>query len=99
MYTYRIVIDGYDARPIGARSARVVTYSRGYNRQDALRRIGSIRIAQDGTVSDGINVWPGTRNLPAGSTQARSLTCWSVVTMRSVKTAGTPAILAEYVEA
>ena len=95
MYTYRIVLDAHNSRDPRAKSARVVTYSQGWNRQDALRRIGTVRIGQDGTVSDGIHEWPGTRNLPAGSVQARSLPEWSVVSIRSVLAVGKARILAE----
>jgi hypothetical protein len=95
MYTYRIVIDGYNAMPMGARPARVVTYAQGYDRTDALRRIRSLCVAQDETVSDGIRPWPGTRNLPAGNVVARTFREWSVVSMRSVRAVGRPHILAE----
>jgi hypothetical protein len=94
MYTYRIVLDAYDSRS-NARSARVVTFSRGYDRADAMRRIGSVRIAQDGTVSDGLTPWPGTRNMPPGPVVARSLMEWEIVSIRSVKSAGTPRIVWE----
>jgi hypothetical protein len=95
MYTYRIVIDGYDALPHGAKSARVVTFSHGFNRAEALRRLGTVQIGQDGTVSDGFTGWPGTRNLPSGPITARSFVTWEVVTMRSVKERGTARIIAE----
>lgn len=95
VYTYRIVIDGYNTMPAGTRSARVVTYSQGYDRTDALRRIRSLCVAQDGTVSDGIRPWPGTRNMPAGNVAPRTFREWSVVSMRSVRAAGRPHILAE----
>lgn len=95
MYTYRIVLDAYNSRS-NARSARVVTYSRGYDRTDAMRRLGSVHIAQDGTVSDGINVWPGARNLPAGPIECRSLPEWDIVSIRSVRTPGIAHIELEY---
>jgi hypothetical protein len=91
MYTYRIVLDAYNSRAT-VPGARVVTYSRGWNRAEAMRRIGCVRIAQDGTVSDGIAPWPGTNNIPAGSVVARSLPEWDIVSIRSVRSAGTPHI-------
>jgi hypothetical protein len=97
MYTYRIVLDAYNSRDSHARSARVVTYARGFTRQEAFRRIGSIRIASDGTVSDGINDWPGTRNMPRGNvTTERSLPEYTTVSVRAVKSAGKARILCEY---
>lgn len=95
MYTYRIVLDAYNSRHPEFPSARVLTYSRGFDRADALRKIGSVKIAQDGTVSDGLTVWPGTNNMPAGPVKPRSLPEWDIVSIRSVKSAGTPRILAE----
>lgn len=92
MYTYRIVLDAYHSRS-QVPGARVVTYSRGYNRIDAISKIGLVHIAPDGTVSDGINPWPGTINLPPGPHTARSLPEWEVINMRAVKKPGTPRIL------
>lgn len=88
MYTYRIVLDAYSSRT-QVPGARVITYSRGYSRTDALRKIGLVHIAPDGTVSDGINPWPGTNNLPPGPHTARSLPEWEVIAMRAVKHPGT----------
>lgn len=95
MYTYRFVLDAYNSRS-NARSARVVTYSQGFNRAEAMRRIGCVRIAQDGTVSDGIQAWPGTLNMPPGSVEARNLPEWDIVSIRSVGKVGTPRVLVEY---
>ncbi len=93
MYTYRIVLDAYNTRDMSARSARVLTYSQGHNRQEALRRIGAVYIGRDGSVSDGIHPWPGS---PAtGPIQARYLPEWEVVSIRAVKASGTARILAE----
>lgn len=95
MYTYRIVLDAYDSRRDVA-SARVVTYSQGFNRTEALRRIGPIRISSAGVVSDGISEWPGTNNMPRGTaTSERSLPEYTLVSMRSVSAVGTPRIIAE----
>lgn len=101
MYTYRIVLDAFNsgrsalsfARP--TRGARVVTYSQGFSRADAIRKIGTVMIAQDGTVSDGIRDWPGARNLPAGPYESRGLPEWDVVSIRSVKRLGTARIVHE----
>lgn len=95
MYTYRIVLDAYNSRSERAKSARIVTYSHGYNRADALRRIKTIYIASCGKVSDGFTEWPGERNLPTGRFQSRHLPEWEVVSIRSVGSAGTPRILSE----
>jgi hypothetical protein len=94
MYTYRIVLDAYNSRS-AAPSARVVTYSRGFNRENALSKIRAIYIAQDGSVSDGINVWPGSNNLPAGNVKARYLPEWEIVSMRAVIKAGHARIVSE----
>lgn len=95
MYTYRIVLDAFNSRSSVA-GARVVTYSQGWNRDDALRKIGTVNIAGDGTVSDGLTPWPGTNNLPSGPpVTARGLPEWEVVSMRSVKAAGTARIVWE----
>lgn len=95
MFTYRIVLDAYNSRA-SVPGARVVTYSRGCDRADAMRRLGSVRISSAGTVSDGVNTWPGTNNMPRGSvTVERSLPEWEVVSVRSVRTAGTARILAD----
>lgn len=83
MYIYRIVLDAYDSRS-SAMGARVVTYSRGHNRQAALRALGSVTIAQDGTVREGGVPWPGTNNMPPGPYVARSLPEWDMVSMRVV---------------
>lgn len=91
MYTYRIVLDAYSSRG-NVPSARVVTFSQGHNRADAMRRIGTVYIAQDGTVSDGITPWPGSINLPAGPHTARALPEYELVSIRSVTSAGTPRI-------
>lgn len=93
MHTYRIVLDAYDSRS-SARGARVVTYAYGFNRSAAIARLGSIRIAPDGTVSDD-RPWPGTNNMPAGTYQSRSLPEWDVVSVRSVPKRGTPRMLWE----
>ena len=95
MYTYRIVLDAYDsARNVPG--AIVVTYSRGYNRDEALRRIGPVRISSAGAVSDGLTPWPGTRNMPMGNvTPERYLPEWRALSMRSVKSAGTARILSD----
>jgi hypothetical protein len=95
VYTYRIVLDAYNSRS-SVRGARVVTYSRGFNRAGAMRKIGSVRIASDGTVSDGLSAWPGTRNMPRGNVQERSLMEWEIVSIRSVPTAGKARIVHEY---
>lgn len=95
MYTYRIVLDAYNSRHPEFPSARVVTYSQGFNRAEALRKIGTVNIAPDGTVSDGLSRWPGTNNMPAGPIKARNLPEWDIVSMRSVKAVGVPRILAE----
>lgn len=95
MYTYRIVLDAFDSRH-NVRGARVMTYSQGFNRWDAYRRIGSIRISSAGTVSDGIHAWPGWNNMPRGNaTTERGLPEWTVVSVRSVPKSGTPRIIAE----
>ena len=95
MLTYRFVLDAYNSRG-GVPGARVVTYSQGFDRREALHRIGSVRIASNGTVSDGINVWPGTRNMPRGSvTRERALPEYVVVSARVVKVAGRARILSE----
>lgn len=96
MYTYRIVLDAYNSRDCRARSARVVTYSQGHTRAAALRRIGTVFVAQDGTVSDGINSWPGATNLPSGPYECRSLPEWDVVSIRTVSKAGVARIEIEY---
>lgn len=93
-YTYRITLDAYDSRR-SVPGARVVTYSRGFNRADALRRIGTVYIAADGTVSDGLTTWPGSNNLPSGQYVARGLPEWSAVSIRSVKSAGKARIVWE----
>lgn len=94
MYIYRIVLDAYDSRH-GARSARVVTYSQGYNRNEALKRLGNIYIASNGLVSDGIYPWPGNLNLPRGSIESRTLPEYNLVNIRVVKKRGRPHILSE----
>lgn len=93
MYTYRIVLDAYDSRS-SARGARVVTYAAGHNRRTAIARLGSIRIAEDGTVSDD-GRWPGTNNLPRGPYASRSLPEWFVVSVRSMPKRGTSRIIWE----
>lgn len=96
MYTYRIVLDAYNSRSASAKPARVVTYSQGWNRDDAMRKLRTIYIASNGAVSDCITPWPGTRNMPKGSvTTERHLPEWDVVSVRAVKTAGTAKILSE----
>lgn len=95
MYTYRIVLSAYNTRAADAKPATVLTYSRGYDRADALRKLRTIYIARDGSVSDGINVWPGSNNLPAGPVQARHLPEYAVESIRTVRKPGTPRILAE----
>lgn len=95
MYTYRIVLDAFGAIPHGAPPARILTFSRGWNRDDALRKLGTVRIGPDGTVSDGFTPWPGTNNLPAGPITPRSFVEYEVVTIRSVPKRGAARILAE----
>jgi hypothetical protein len=96
MYTYRIVLDAYNSREPNFKSARVVTYSRGVNRDNALRRLGTIHISSMGVVSDGINTWPGTNNMGRGNvTQERHLPEYTVVSIRSVKKVGRSRILSE----
>lgn len=91
MYTYRIVLNAFNSRSAVA-GARVVTYSRGFDRADAMRRLGSIYIARNGAVSDGFGPWPGSDNLPDGPYVARHLPEWEVVNVRTVKRAGTARI-------
>lgn len=94
MYTYRIVLDAYDSRSTVS-GARVVTYSYGVNREAALRRLGTICIASDGTVSDGIRPWVGVNNLPTGTGMARFLPEWEVISVRSVPTTAIARVIAE----
>ncbi len=94
MYLYRVVLDAFNSRDPGVRGARVATYTRGIDRDDALRRLRTVYVASNGTVSDGINPWPGTDSMGPGVT-GRSLPEYDVVSMRSVKRAGTPRVLAE----
>ncbi len=94
MYTYRIVLDAFNSHS-RCKGARVVTYSRGIDRADALRKIGTVMIARDGTVSDGINPWPGSDNLPNGPIESRGLPEWTLASIRTVPTAGTPRIVWE----
>lgn len=93
MYLYRIVLDVYNSRST-ARGARVVTYAEGWDRASALRRLGAIKIARDGTVSDDRR-WPGVDNLPAGPYAPRVLPEWQRVSVRAVRKRGTPRILWE----
>lgn len=44
-------------------------------------------------MSDGINPWPGTLNLPAGPHEARSLPEWDVQSIRAVTRPGTPRLI------
>ncbi len=93
MYLYRVVLDAYDTRAIpSVRGARVVTYTHGWNRDEALRRLGTIYVASNGVVSDGINPWPGTNSMGPGVT-GWSLPEWEVVSIRAVKRAGTPHVV------
>lgn len=94
MFIYRIVLDAYDTRNMRRRGARVVTYAEGYNREAAMRRIGTIMIARDGTVSDDQR-WPGSDKLPDGPYESRSLPEWDRVSIRVVAKRGTPRILWE----
>lgn len=95
MPIYRIVLDAYNSRDTKAKSARVVTYSQGWNRDAALAKLRTIQIGQDGTVSDGLTPWPGTNSLPDGPHEARSLPEWEVVAIRATKKSGHARILAE----
>lgn len=97
MYIYRIILDAYDSRNAQP-SARVVTYSSGFNRADALRRIGPVRIACNGAVSDGLTPWPGILNLPNGPIFPRALPEWEVVRMRAVPEAGKARIITDGAE-
>jgi len=92
MYTYRIVIEAWNSRATYA-GARLVTYSRGWNRADALRRIGTVYVGQDGTVSDGISPWAGSNNLPGDPAGARNFPEWDVTSMRSVARPGRARLL------
>ncbi len=94
MYTYRIVLDAFNSRT-DARSARVVTYSPGIDRADALRKIGTIYVAANGQVSDGFDPWPGSNALPAGPYVVRSLPEWDIVSIRSVPKRGAARIIHE----
>lgn len=79
MPLFRLDLDCYDSRDPAKPGARVRTYARGYRLDTALSKIKAVRIAQDGTVSDGINPWPGADNLPPGPHTARSLPEWRVI--------------------
>lgn len=94
MYTYRVILDAFNSRS-AAPGARVVTYTRGHTRRNALRRIGTIHISSAGAVSDGLTLWPGTRNMPTGTITARTLPEWELVSIRAVNTPATPRILWE----
>lgn len=94
MYAYRVVVDAFNSRA-AVPGARVVTYTRGHNRQDALRRLGTIHISSAGAVSDGLTLWPGTRNMPTGTITARTLPEWELVSIRAVNRTATPRILWE----
>ena len=101
MYTYRIVLDCFSAIPDYGRSpsvaepCRVVTYSQGHTRAEALRRLGSIAVSSAGAASNGIEPWPGTNNMPVGTGRAATYQEWTVVTMRSVPKPGTSRVIAQ----
>ncbi len=89
MTVYRVVLDAYNSRVTSNRSTRVVTYTEGPDRSEAMRRLGAIKVAADGTVSDGFTPWPGTNNLPfTGPYRAATLPEWEVVSIRAVKRQG-----------
>lgn len=74
MYAYRVILDIYNSRTEYA-GCRAHVYVRGYDRDDAIKRIGTVYVSEDGlTVNNTGGVGERGRYYPE----------WTVVSVRSV---------------